>query len=118
MTESTEDGIVGIPAKSDSIAEREAAATEADASAAERSEGELPGLVVAAACGIGSASARAARPRTMMLLEIISTGGLLEMGIFQWSGWSSKGMNMKNRLNNEMSENNRRTSQSSKYLFL
>jgi hypothetical protein len=85
-TESTEDGRVGIPEKTDSIDAREAAAAEAEASSAEIADGELPWsvvaaawFVVAAAWGMGSANAKAAIPRrTMMLLENILTRGSLE----------------------------------------
>jgi len=75
-TERTEDGTVGIPDNSDSIMDREAASEDAEASAAERSDGELPSsvvVVVAAAWGIGSASARAAVPKRIMHLQNILT---------------------------------------------
>jgi hypothetical protein len=74
-TERTEDGTVGIPDNSDSIMDREAASEDAEASAAERSDGELPSsvVVVAAAWGIGSASARAAMPKRIMRLQNILT---------------------------------------------
>jgi hypothetical protein len=77
-TESTEEGTVGIPENSDSITERDAASADAEASAAEKEEGELP-RSVAAAWGIGSVRPRAARPRRRTLLEKILTCGYLEI---------------------------------------
>jgi len=78
-TESTEGGTVGIPENSDSIAVRDAASADAEASAAEKEEGELLRSVVAAAWGIGSVRPRAARPRRRTLLENILTCGYLEI---------------------------------------
>jgi hypothetical protein len=77
-TESTEGGTVGIPENSDSIAVRDVASADAEASAAEKEEGELP-RSVAAAWGIGSVRPRAARPRRRTLLENILTCGYLEI---------------------------------------
>jgi hypothetical protein len=67
MTDSAEGSRVGMPDMTDWIEESEARSSDIEAT----SEGELPESVVA--CGMGSASVKAARLRRIMLLKPILT---------------------------------------------
>ena len=72
-TDSIDEARVGMPASRDSRADREASASDTEAA----SEGELPksviAVVVAAAWGIGSPSAKAAKVTRMAWLRNIAT---------------------------------------------
>lgn len=76
-TDSADGSRVGAPAKTELSEERETRALDMEANPLisegelPTSVGELPTSVVVAACGIGSASARAARPRSTALLRNI-----------------------------------------------